>query len=253
MIFIQMRDGLEGFQKTAQFPTTSWSVIAQAKSAETEVARNALGRLCSSYWYPVFALLCRKGLDSDRARDCTQDFFTTLLEKGYLAGIERSKGKFRSFLLAAVCHFFSNWLDAEKALKRGGGHALLPLEFENAEGICRTDVGHSLTPEAVFEYQWARTLLDRTLKRLRAMYANQDFDALKPFLVGEVARGQGAAAAERLGMSEGAFKVAIHRLRKRYRDVLREEIADTVAEPSQVDDEIRSLLKSLAQGDGTGL
>ena len=253
MFSSQMSDGLEAFQRTAQFPTTSWSVIAQARNRDTDLARKALARLCSSYWYPVFALLCRKGLDSDRARDCTQDFFTTLLEKNYLADIERSKGKFRSFLLAAVRHFFSNWLDAEKALKRSGERAMLPLEFENAEGIYCNDPGHSHTPEAVFEYHWARTLLERTLKRLRTTYSSQDFDALEPFLVGEAARGQAVEAAEQLGMSEGAFRVAVHRLRKRYREVLREEIAETVADPSQVDDEIRYLLKALAQGGGTDL
>ena len=248
-----MSDGFEGFEKTAQFPTTSWTVIVQAKNRDGESAEKALGRLCTVYWYPVFALLCRKGLDSDRARDCTQDFFTTLLEKDYLTHIERSKGKFRSFLLVAVSHFFSNWLDAEKALKRGGGRVMLPLEFDNAEGTYHSDLGHSLTPEAAFEYHWARTLLDRTLMRLRAMYSNPDFDRLKPFLVGEAARGEGAATAEQLGMSEGAFKVAIHRLRKHYREVLREEIAETVADPSQVDDEIRYLLKVLAQGNATSL
>jgi DNA-directed RNA polymerase specialized sigma24 family protein len=248
-----MTDGLEGFERTAQFPTTSWSVIAQTRNRDGEVAQKALGRLCSIYWYPVYALLCRKGLDSDRARDCTQDFFTTLIEKDYLADIERSKGKFRSFLLAAVNHFFSNRLDSEKALKRGGGHAMIPLEIENAEGIYRSDPGHSLTPEALFEYHWARTLLDRTLKRLRAMYSNQEFDVLKPFLVGEAARGQGGAAAQQLGMTEGAFKVAVHRLRKHYRELLRKEIAETVVDPSQVDDEIRYLLKVLAQGGEAGL
>src|SRR5260370_33902236 len=179
-----MADRFAGFERTAQFPTTSWSVIVQAKNRDSEVSRDALGRLCSSYWYPGFAFLCRKGLESDRARDCTQDFFTTLLEKKYLADIERSKGKFRSFLLAAVSHFLSNWLDAEKALKRGGGRPMLRLEFENAGGIYRNDPAHSLTPEAVFEYQWARSLLDRTLKRLHAKYSHPDFDALKPFPVG---------------------------------------------------------------------
>jgi RNA polymerase sigma-70 factor (ECF subfamily) len=248
-----MPDGSEGLVRTAQFPTTSWSVIAETRNRDSEVAQKALGRLYSIYWYPVFALLCRKGLNSDRARDCTQDFFTTLLQKDYLADIECSKGKFRSFLLAAVSHFFSNWLDSEKALKRGGGRPMIALEFENAEGIHRRDPGHSLTPEALFEYHWVRTLLDRTLKRLRAAYSNQDFDVLKPFLVGEASRGDGGAAAQQLGMTDGAFKVAIHRLRKHYREILRKEIAETVVDPSQVDDEIRYLLKVLAQVGGAGL
>jgi RNA polymerase sigma-70 factor (ECF subfamily) len=227
--------------------------VVQAKDRCSELSREALGRLCGVYWYPVFAFLCRKGLEPDRARDCTQDFFATLLEKNYLADIERSKGRFRSFLLAAASHFLYNWIKAEKALKRGGGCPLLPLTFEDASGIHHNHPIDFLTPEAVFEYQWAKSLLDRTLQRLRATYANKDFDSLKPFLVGEASRGEAAAAAERLGMSEGAFKVAIHRLRKHYRELLREEIADTVAHTSQVDDEIRYLLKVLAQGHGTGL
>jgi RNA polymerase sigma-70 factor (ECF subfamily) len=239
---------LEGFERTPRFPTTSWSVIVNSRNPISEVSREALGRLCSSYWYPVFAFIRRKGLDSEQAQDCTQDFFAAFLEKEYLADIDRSKGKFRSFLLAAVSHFVNNWFDGQKAQKRGGGRRLLPLELENADGVRRNEPSHALTPEALFEYHWAANLLDRTLKRLRVSNPGEDFDALKPFLIGEAARGDGVAAAERLGMSEGAFKVAVHRLRKRYREVLRAEIAETVADASQVEDEIRYLLRVLARG-----
>jgi RNA polymerase sigma-70 factor (ECF subfamily) len=248
-----MVDGLEGFERGAQFPTTSWSAIVNARSPGSEVSREALGRLCSSYWYSVFAFIRRKGLESDQARDCTQDFFTTLLEKEYLADIDRSKGRFRSFLLAAVSHFVNNWFDAQKAQKRGGGRQLLSLEPENSSGVWRNEPANSLTPEALFEYQWAANLLDRTLKRLRAAYRGPDFDVLKPFLIGDAARGGGAAAAEQLGMSQGAFKVAVHRLKKRYRQALQAEILETVSDPGQVDDEIRYLLRVLAQGEGTAV
>lgn len=192
----------------------------------------------------------RKGLDSDRARDCTQDFFTALLEKEYLADIERSKGRFRSFLLAAASHFVANCFDAQRAQKRGGSRTFLPLDLENGGVNYRNEPAHALTPEALFEYRWAANVLERTLKRLRADYPGRDFDVLKPFLIGEAAHGQGIAAASQLGMSEGAFKVAIHRLRKRYREALRAEIAETVADASQVEDEIRYLLRVLARGEG---
>jgi RNA polymerase sigma-70 factor (ECF subfamily) len=233
---------------TARFPTTSWTLIVNARNPSDKGSREALGTLCGNYWYPVFAFYLRKGLDSDRARDCTQDFFTALLEKKYLADVERSKGKFRSFLLAAASHFFSNSLDAERALKRGGGRPILPLEQENAEGVYRHEPVDSLTPEALFEYHWATSLLERTLKRVRADYSGHDFEVLKPFLVGEAAHGDGIGAAEQLGISAGAFKAATHRLRKRYREVLRAEIAETVADAGEVDDEIRYLLEVLARG-----
>src|SRR6516225_8667689 len=139
IVLTQMPDAFEALERRARFPTTSWSLIVQAKSGGDDVSREALERLCSGYWYPVFAFLRRKGLEADRARDCTQDFFVALLEKHYLADVERSKGRFRSFLLVAVSHFFFNWLDAEKALKRGGGSQILALDMQEAEGVYRHD------------------------------------------------------------------------------------------------------------------
>jgi len=243
-----MPDGFEQFAETRQFPTTSWTLIVNTRHPQGEVSREALGALCTRYWYPIYAFIRRKGLDSEQARDSTQDFFAALLEKDYLADIERARGKFRSFLLASVSHFLSNQFDARRALKRGGGHRPLALELETAEGVYRMEPAHSLTPEDLFEYRWATSLLDRALQRLRAAYAGNDFDVLKPFLLGESARGESAAAAHRLGLSEGAFKVAIHRLRKRYRDILQSEIAETVDDPAEVEGEIRYLLAALVRG-----
>jgi DNA-directed RNA polymerase specialized sigma24 family protein len=224
-------------------------MIVNTRDRDVKVARAALEKLCGGYWTPVFVFLRRKGLDDDQARDCTQSFFTALLEKDYLADVERSKGNFRAFLLVAVKHFLSNQLDAEKTLKRGGGRQILPLEFEGPDGLLHNEPEHSLTPEAVFEYQWATSLLERTLKRLRAGYPATDFDLMKPFLIGDAERGDGAVVAAQLGMSDGAFKVAIHRLRKRYREVLWAEIGETVADPSEVDGEIRYLMAILARGE----
>ena len=244
-----MADGFDGSRHGARFPTTSWSVIMNARDPSSEISREALDRMCRMYWYPVWIFIRHKGLDSDRARDCTQDFFTALLEKRYLADIDRSKGKFRSFMLTAGSHFVNNWFDAQSAQKRGGGRLLVPLEINDGDRVRWNEPAHGLTPEALFEYHWAANLLDLTLRRLRAAHPSPDFDVLKPFLVGEAARGDAAAAAERLGMSGGAFKVAVHRLKKRYREALRAEIAETVSDASQVEDEIRYLLKVLSRGD----
>jgi DNA-directed RNA polymerase specialized sigma24 family protein len=243
-----MAEELQTFTETPRFPTTSWSLIASARHPQAEVSREALCGLCGRYWYPIYAFIRRKGLDAEQARDCTQDFFAALLEKNTFSDIERARGRFRSFLLASACHFLSNRFDAERTLKRGSGQRLLPLESDHAEHVYRNEPVNSLTPEAVFEYRWATGVLDRVLERLRAGYKASDFDVLKPFLLGEAAHGEGAVAAARLGMSEGAFKVAIHRLRKRYREILRSEIAETVADPAQVDDEIRYLLAALTRG-----
>ena len=244
-----MRDQPNDLRGTGRFPTTSWTLIVNAGDLNNEVSREALGRLCSSYWLPVFVFIRRKGLDPDQAKDCTQDFFTALLEKDYLAGVARSKGNFRSFLLAAVTHFLANRFDSERAQKRGGGQPIVSLDKEDAEGAYRNEPANSLTPEELFEYRWATSLLEDTLGRLRDGYAGDDFEVLKPFLTGEETHGDGASAAQRLGMSAGAFKVAVHRLRKRYRDVLRAEIAKTVADRAQVDEEIRYLLMILARGE----
>jgi RNA polymerase sigma-70 factor (ECF subfamily) len=246
-----MRDHIDNLRGAGRFPTTSWSLIVNARNLDDKVSREALSRLCSSYWLPVFAFIRRKGLDPDQAKDCTQDFFVAVLEKDYLAGVARSKGNFRSFLLAAVTHFLSNRFESERAQKRGGGLRIFSLDMKDAEGAYRSEPANSLTPEELFEYRWATSLLEHTLGQLRNGYAGDDFDELKPFLTGEEAHGDGVAAAERLGMSAGAFKVAVHRLRKRYRDVLRAEIAKTVADPAQVDEEIRYLLVILARGEKT--
>jgi DNA-directed RNA polymerase specialized sigma24 family protein len=245
-----MPDGFDGSERNAQFPTTSWTAIVNARDPSSAVSRDGLRRLCSNYWYPIFTFIRLKGLDSDGARDCTQDFFTAFLEKEYLADIERSKGRFRSFLLAAVNHFFANWLDAQRAQKRGGRCTFIPLDMQDVGADYRNKLAHALTPETLFEYHWAVNVLERTLTRLRVSYSDRDFKILKPFLIGEAAHGDGTAAAAQLGISEGAFKVSIHRLRKRYREMLRAEIAETVSDASQVEEEIRYLLRALARGEG---
>jgi len=235
---------------SSRFPTTAWSMVLKAGNPEAQFFQEALARLCAIYWYPIFVFIRSRGFSSEEARDHTQEFFACVIEKEYLAGVDRSKGRFRSFVLSSVSHFLSNRLDRQRAAKRGGGREILPMEVQFEGDSYSREPSHACTPEALFEHQWALTLLDRTVSRLRAEYAGPDFNRLKAFLLGEAERGQIAVIAAELGISEGALRVAVHRLRKRYREALRAEIAETVSEPELVEGEIRYLLAVLARGHG---
>jgi RNA polymerase sigma-70 factor (ECF subfamily) len=204
------------------------------------------------YWYPLYAYVRRWGYDADQAQDLTQEFFVRLLEKHYLRAADPTRGRFRSFLLASLKHFLSNERDRAGAVKRGGRTTVLPLEFENAEGRYSREPPDADTPETIYERRWALTLLERTLARLR-----REFDAagkqtlfarLEGHLTGEQETLPYADLGAELGMSEGAIKVTVHRLRRRFGALLREEISETVSEPSQVDDEIRELFRALKAG-----
>jgi RNA polymerase sigma-70 factor (ECF subfamily) len=229
------------------FETTQWSIVLAAGRGASGDAREALAALCERYWYPVYAFVRGRGHGADEAEDLTQAFFAKLLEKRYVRDADPERGRFRSFLLAAVTHFLSNERDRETALKRGGGRAVVSLDAENAEGRYRLEPSHDMTPERVFRRRWALTLLERAVVRLReeAERAGQAerFERLKACLTGDAVPHAEVAAA--LGMSEGAVKVAVHRLRRRYRELLRAEIADTVANPAAVDDELRELFAAL--------
>ena len=188
--------------------------------------------------------------DTHEAEDLTQEFFLRLLAKNYLAGIDREKGKFRAFLLASLKHFLANEWDRCQTQKRGGRQVIIPLDTLHAEGRYRLEPTHNLTPEKLFERHWALTVLDRVLARLQAEQLVLDgdpavFDRLKRHLTGGRESGSYAQAAVELGMTEGAVKTAVHRLRRRYRQLLRDEIAHTVAGPEEIDDEIRYLLSCL--------
>ena len=213
-------------------------------------AQRAMGELARVYWFPLYAYLRRKGNSPPNAEDLVQGFFARLLEKDALASVDRSKGKFRSFLLAALQHFLANEWDKSHALKRGGRRQILALDAMDAEARYAAEPADQLTPERVFERRWALAVLEQVLTRLRNEYAGRGqgqaeiFAALEHLLVG----GQGstyAHLAEPLGMTEGAIKVAGHRLRRRYRELLRQEIAQTVSDPALVDEEIRQLLVCL--------
>jgi len=226
-------------------------MVVRAGHGSNLDSRESLARLCAAYWQPVYAFIQKKGFGPEEARDYTQGFFTRLIEKEYLRDIYRSKGKFRSFVLASVSHFLSNHFDSLRAQKRGGGRDLVPLDGGGADPRWDFEPAHTATPEALFEYQWALTVLERAIERLREDYAPAEFHRLKPFLLGETAHGDLAAAARRLNVSEGSLKVAVHRMRKRFRQTLRAEIAGTVADPREVDSEVRYLIEVLSRG-GSG-
>lgn len=234
-----------------RFMTTQWTLVLAAAATEDSRGREALARLCQVYWYPLYAFVRRQGHTPHDAQDLTQEFFANLLEKDYLGDVDREKGKFRSFLLVALKHFLSKEWARAKTLKRGGAHRLVPLDTLSAETrYSREPVDH-VTPETLFEQRWAMTLLDQVLARLADEHAAEGkqalFNALQGCLAGDKNSLPYAELAARLDMTEGAVKVAVHRLRQRYRRVFREEIAQTLADPVEIDDEIRHLFAALGQ------
>lgn len=234
---------------SARFATTRWSVVLSAKDPGEPLARESLAQLCADYWQPVYWYVRRSGFATDLAEDQTQDFFARLLEKNLLAGVEPHKGKFRTFLLACLRNFLANERDRASAKRRGGGRLPLSLDFARAEQAYSLEPHHVLTPEKLFERRWAIALLDGVLQQLRREYESSDrgplFEKLGPFLTADGVESSYVQAAESLSMTPGAVKVAIHRLRRRYRELLREEIGRTVDDPSEVDDEIRGLFAAL--------
>jgi RNA polymerase sigma-70 factor (ECF subfamily) len=233
----------------ARFATTRWSLVAAAGQPDAPQSREALATLCSTYWYPLYAYVRRRGSGPEEAQDLTQEFFARLLEKEYLRTADREKGKFRSFLLTAFKHFLTKERDRVHAQKRGGGRGPLPLDFPSCEHRYAREPADEATPERIYERRWALTLLDRVLARLRQEFEGAGkgpvFDRLKGALTGEKGSEPYAHIADEVGLTEGAVKVAVHRLRGRYRELLREEIAETVRGPEEIDDELRHLFVAL--------
>jgi RNA polymerase sigma-70 factor (ECF subfamily) len=225
------------------FPTTRWTLIVAAGHAAPDELRRALSELCEAYWYPVYAFIRRDGADAERALDLTQGFFARLLEKGDLADVDRNRGKFRSWLLASAKHFVANEHDRERAAKRGGGRAALSIDAADAESRYRLEPSSDMTPDRVFERRWALTLLGQVLDALRQECADEgrlrQFEVLKDCLAG--GDGVNSVAAQELGMSDAGVRMAVHRLRRRYRELLRWKISQTVETPEQVEEEIEFL------------
>ena len=229
------------------FTITHWSVVLAAGQAASPQSEEALAALCRAYWRPLYAYVGRQGHNSHDAQDLTQEFFTRFLEKNYLAQVDRDKGRFRSFLLASMKHFLANEWDRANTLKRGGACAFIPWdEFDEAQ---QARLESHLPPDQLYERQWALTLLDQVFTRLRNECVDAGkvelFDALRVYLSGEKSVASYADAAGPLGMTAGAVQVAVHRLRRRYGELLRAQIAHTVSRPEEVDEELRHLFAAL--------
>jgi RNA polymerase sigma-70 factor (ECF subfamily) len=236
-----------GLLRAVEFNTTHWSVVLAAGHGGSPQAEAALETLCRNYWYPLYAYVRRRGHTPFDAQDLTQGFFAALLAGNYLARADRARGRFRTFLLSSMNNFLHNEHDQATALKRGGGREIVSWEEHTAEGRYAREPASGLSPEEVFEKRWGATLLERVLARLReesgSVERQELFDQLKPHLWGEDDATPYAQLATRFNLSVSALKVTVHRLRRRYRDLLREEIAQTVVDPSEVADEIQHLLR----------
>ncbi len=232
------------------FATTRWSLIIAAQGEDALPAQTALAELCQAYWYPIYAFARRQGFSVEEAQDLTQEFFARVVEKDLLAVVDRNQGKFRSYLLACCKHFLANERDRQHAQKRGAGRAHVSVDSILAESRYGSEPAHGESADRLFERRWACALLEQVLSRLRQEFERdgkrENFEALKAFLTSGSAVPAHAEIARALNMSVGAVKVAAHRLRRRYRELLREEIGRTVGDPNQVEDEIRDLFQALA-------
>ena len=232
------------------FATTHWSVVLAAGEASAPQAREALEELCATYWYPIYSFLRRQNRTHHDAQDLTQSFLTHLLEKNRLQSVDARQGKFRSFLLASLKNFLTNDWDKTQALKRGGQFTFVSVDAEVGEERFRRELATTAVPDQMFEQSWAMTLLESVLARLRAEYlANEKaalFDALQVYLSGDRGGASYAEMAKRLNLTEGALKMSVLRLRRRFGELLRAEIANTVTSPEEIDDEIRCLFAAVS-------
>ena len=225
-------------------------MVVEAGRSSSPKAAEALAALCEIYWFPLYAYVRRQGTSADDAQDLTQAFFVCLLDKQTLQFADRERGRFRSFLLASLKNFLAKQWRRGAAQKRGGGRPVISLDFEDGENRYRLEPSHDATPERIFERQWALTLLEQALTKLRVEFDATGkvelFDCLKTFLGGEKSTVPYRKLGDELEMSEGAVKVAIHRMRRRYRVLLREEIQQTIGATEDVDEELRQLFGTLA-------
>lgn len=240
-----------GAQRQPAFVTTHWSAVAAAGRSDTTHARDALAKLCHTYWYPLYFYVRRRGHSAHDAQDLTQEFFAQLLGRQSLAGANPERGRFRSFLLAGMNHFLATEWHKARAQKRGGGVPVFSLDLAAAEEHFNEVPDDDAPPDKIFEKQWALSLLNEVMTRLEAEYRSDGkielFGALKQALLGSREAQPYAELATKLKLNEGAIKVAVHRLRKRYRELIRAEIASTLDEPGEIEAEMRHLFIALAQ------
>lgn len=246
----------ESFQPSAAttgrspvFLTTHWSVVLKAGDEHSAEGREALEKLCRTYWFPLFAFLRRKGYDEETAKDLTQGFFARLLERKDLQAVDARKGKFRTFLLASLTHFLANEHDRAIAAKRGGGRVIISLDEIPPEQFQQFEPATHLSADKLFDQRWAMALLEQAVARLRAEMdstgKSAQFERLKMFLTADPSDGEYHHAAQQLGSTSQSVAVMVHRLRQRYRELVRAEVADTVASPADVDEEMRHLYAAL--------
>ncbi len=235
----------------AQFAPTSWTNVIAAQRGGSAEAEAALEKLCQSYWYPLYSYLRRKGNDAHKAQDLTQEFFFRLLKENYLGAVDRRRGKFRSFLLAALNHFVSNQRDYERAQKRGGGKALISLDDTDAENRYKLEPASQLSPEKIFEKNWFLTLFEQALTRLHeeqsAAGKAELFNHVKGFVIEDAESGDYNTVAAKVNMTANAVAVTVHRLRERYKKLVHEEIVRTVADPSEIEEELRRFFAVLEE------
>lgn len=231
------------------FPATCWTLVIAAADPRRPEARSALVWLCEGYWYPLYAYVRRRGYPADQAQDLTQEFFIRVIEGRYLDRADPDKGRFRAFILTSLKFFLADAGDRSRAQKRGGGR-VLSFDASSGEDWYQREPGHNETPERIFERRWALSVLERVVDRLRSEFVQhgrvEHFDRLKVFLLDQADTSYATLAAD-MGTSEGALKVAVHRLRKRYRDLFRQEIAATLADGEDVESELRYLAAALTR------
>jgi RNA polymerase sigma factor (sigma-70 family) len=237
-------------ERADTFATTHWTVVLAAGDRATPQSARALEELCRTYWFPLYAYVRRRGHTHEDAEDLTQGFFARFLSRNYLEGLSSERGRFRAFLLASIKHFLANeWKSAHRQ-KRGGNTPPLSLDLQNADSRYQILAPNDLTPDKIYDREWALALLERVIGRLRdeSAAASQDrlFDKLKPFLTVDKSAVPYAQAATELDIPENTLRVTVHRLRRRYRDLLRDEISHTLSDPSHVDEEMRALLTAFS-------
>ena len=232
------------------FATTHWSVVLAAGQSDSAPGQHALETLCRAYWYPIYVYVRRKGHGPDDAEDLTQEFFVRFLAGNYLASVDRERAKFRSYLLGALNHFLADAWDHAHRVKRGGGQANQPFDVRSGESRYTLEPVAELTPDRLFDRGWALTVLDQVISRLRQEYEQSGksplFDKLSAFLPGDAEPDSYGELARELGMTEGAVRVAVHRLRRRYGELFSAEVAHTVSSPAEIHDEMRYLLAAVS-------
>lgn len=235
----------------AHFATTRWTVVMAARDKASPESAVALQALCTGYWPPLYAFVRRLGNSPQDAEDLTQEFFTRLLQKDWLDAVDRDRGRFRTFLIMAVKRFLANEWDKSRAARRGGGQMLVPLDAQLAEECYLADSGSALSADHLYERRWALTLLEQAMARLRTEYESdgrgEDFARLKVYLTAGRGEIPYEKIAHEIGASEGAARVAVHRLRKRFREVFRAAVADTVSNAGDVDAEMRYVVEVLGR------